>query len=230
MLTLGERLRDLRSELGVTIGAAAKEIDISPSSLSDYENDEKLPGCSILLKMSDYYSEHLHRNISCDYIMRGIDSEYIRIHKATGLKGTAIGEIEHQWESSYYQKFNTLNILLENGFAGILGGVALFADDYCNAAIRAESQYAALHEMHKSAPLFSDGYIPSTEEIREHNEGFDGITEPDPHKPGIINLNLSLGSYLHLKLSMFGEQFTQIMKKAIENELEIRRGGGNGKA
>jgi transcriptional regulator with XRE-family HTH domain len=42
-LTVSEKLRDLRYKNGETLNVVAKQVDIAPSTLSNYENDVTFP-------------------------------------------------------------------------------------------------------------------------------------------------------------------------------------------
>ena len=63
-LTIGERLKDLRTAQKLTLEQLAAEVDISKSALGKYESDngKGISPYSILV-LADYYG------VSCDYLM-----------------------------------------------------------------------------------------------------------------------------------------------------------------
>ena len=63
-LTIGERLKDLRTARKLTLEQLAAEVGISKSALGKYESDngKDISPYSILL-LADYYG------VSCDYLM-----------------------------------------------------------------------------------------------------------------------------------------------------------------
>lgn len=69
--TLGERIRYLRTERGLSMAALGKYIDASSSNISDWENDKTSPSSKALLSLSQYF------NVSADWILTG--KEYATI-------------------------------------------------------------------------------------------------------------------------------------------------------
>lgn len=59
--TTGNTLRELRQAKGKTLAAAAKDIGITPSALSNYENDIRVPRDSIKVAISDYYKKPIQK-------------------------------------------------------------------------------------------------------------------------------------------------------------------------
>ena len=64
---LPERLRDLRTKLGLSQRVVAKHLDVSPSIISSYETGERTPSTENLLSLSYMY------HCSTDYLL-GKDS------------------------------------------------------------------------------------------------------------------------------------------------------------
>ena len=63
-LTLQEKLRDLREERGLKLEELSKQIGISKSALSQYENDEgKEIGHKHICMLANFY------NVSADYLV-----------------------------------------------------------------------------------------------------------------------------------------------------------------
>ena len=59
--TTGDILRELRQAKGKSIQAVAKDIGISPSALSSYENNNRVPRDSIKIALSDYYKKPIQK-------------------------------------------------------------------------------------------------------------------------------------------------------------------------
>lgn len=62
-MTLGERLKSLREEQNISREDLAQKLGISYWALSKYENDEREPDYSTLLRLADFFS------VSVDYLL-----------------------------------------------------------------------------------------------------------------------------------------------------------------
>lgn len=117
-LTFGEKLRDLRTEKGLTISAVAKATGISHGALTDYENDRpKVPNCLTFKKLADFY------DVSYEYLFGDSESKKrknVDISKETGLSEKAIERLSNGLEVSkqplceWLNYSNTLSLLLED--------------------------------------------------------------------------------------------------------------------
>lgn len=90
------RLRELRSELGLSLRELAEKLDISYSSVGKYERGEAQPSFEILFKIASFF------DVTTDYLIgysdiRTKNMEYKFISEKTGLSLRAI-------ESLYYAK------------------------------------------------------------------------------------------------------------------------------
>ena len=109
-----KRLRKLREEKGYTKDKVAKDNDISPTSISNWENGIKTPSYINYLTLSDYYG------VSFEYIS-GIEPREIR-HKEnsdmcerTHLSEQAIENILYECsEKGNNQRIFMLNLILSN--------------------------------------------------------------------------------------------------------------------
>ena len=54
---IGEILIELRTKKGKTVTEAAKDLDISTSALSMYENGERIPRDNIKIRIANYYDK-----------------------------------------------------------------------------------------------------------------------------------------------------------------------------
>lgn len=82
--TFAERLTGLREKSGKKRQEVADDIGISRASLEYYEKGRRKPDIDVLLKLADYYK------VTCDYLVRGIESENLEIHSVTGLSNEAL--------------------------------------------------------------------------------------------------------------------------------------------
>lgn len=86
--TFAERLTELRENSGKKRQEVADDICISRASLEYYEKGKRKPDIEVLLKLADYYG------VTCDYLLKGVKTENIKIHEATGLSDKAIETLQ----------------------------------------------------------------------------------------------------------------------------------------
>lgn len=67
---LGDRIKLLRNEQGITQEQLADYLNLSRSSVNNYENDGVEPSLSVLVKIADRF------NISLDYLLERTDEKY----------------------------------------------------------------------------------------------------------------------------------------------------------
>ncbi len=129
-MSFGEVLKDLRTEKRLTRYQLAKELNLSLSALTKYENDEREPKFEILLKISDYFL------VSLDYLLGRTD-------------------IKNKYEHSYEKKVKfltheNLNDTISENFSDIkfemfnlvsehIHSLMFFAD--CGIAITADTVF-----------------------------------------------------------------------------------------
>lgn len=76
---LPNRLRDMRTKIGISQRSVAKHLNVSPSIISSYETGERTPSTEILLALSYLY------HCSTDYLLgREVTSQQVMI-SAEGL-------------------------------------------------------------------------------------------------------------------------------------------------
>jgi transcriptional regulator with XRE-family HTH domain len=63
MLTLGEKLKELRDNRGIMQRDVAEVLGIAPNTLSGYERDLRNPDSETLIKLANYYG------VSVDYLL-----------------------------------------------------------------------------------------------------------------------------------------------------------------
>lgn len=67
---LGERIKLLRKDQGITQDQLAEYINVSRSSVKGYENDGVEPSLNVLIKLADVF------NVSLDYLLCRTEEKY----------------------------------------------------------------------------------------------------------------------------------------------------------
>ncbi|MDR3595155.1 helix-turn-helix transcriptional regulator [Clostridium sp.] len=70
MTLLGERIKLLRNEQGITQDQLAEYINVSRSSVNGYENGGVEPSLSVLVKLADVF------NVSLDYLLERTEEKH----------------------------------------------------------------------------------------------------------------------------------------------------------
>lgn len=105
--TIGSRIKEMREEAGLTQAELAKEIGVLRATINQWENETRDLKTAYTVKLANYFG------VTCDYILRGIVSENVSIHNATGLSNGAIERIKSLQQ---YTK-EGLNTLLESPYS-----------------------------------------------------------------------------------------------------------------
>lgn len=69
--TFGKRLKSLRLNKNLQQKEAAIELGMSHTGYSSYENDSRMPGLKMLIKLADYYS------VSIDFLLGRDEKTYV---------------------------------------------------------------------------------------------------------------------------------------------------------
>jgi len=105
--TIGGRIRERREEAGLTQAELAKEVGVLRATINQWENETRDIKTTFTVKLANYFG------VTCDYILRGIVSENVSIHDATGLSNGAIERIKNLQQ---YTR-DGLNTLLESQYS-----------------------------------------------------------------------------------------------------------------
>jgi len=107
---IGERIRALREEKGLTQAQLAKELFIAKrETITQWEAGTRDLKTEYTIKLADYFG------VTCDYILRGVKSENVEINKRLGLSDEAIEVL--QFYNEYFQGdvlIRVVNFLLEH--------------------------------------------------------------------------------------------------------------------
>lgn len=79
-MTIGERIKFLRTEKGITQSELAKTLNIARSTLSQYESNQRTPSDDMKLKLSSIF------NVSIDYLLGLTDIPYTQKTGRTNRK------------------------------------------------------------------------------------------------------------------------------------------------
>lgn len=115
MTTFASRLTELRKKAGKKRQEVADDLGISRASLEYYEKDKRKPDIEILLRIANYF------NVSCDYLIRGVNSEFSEINSTTGLMEEAINELAIEKRmvefnnDTFPNHLDILNKFIQNG-------------------------------------------------------------------------------------------------------------------
>lgn len=104
---IGKRLSDLRKRKRINQDELAKAFSVTRATISNYETGQRSPDYETLAKLADYYG------VTCDYLIRGVRSEFVDIHNMTGLSDKAIEILStlNRFQMSNY--VNVVNFLIE---------------------------------------------------------------------------------------------------------------------
>ena len=86
--TIGERIRALREEKGLTQQQLAKALYTSRVNVNYWENDERNIKSDIIIALAEFF------DVSCDYLLTGISSKNIGIYREFGLDDDAVNNIK----------------------------------------------------------------------------------------------------------------------------------------
>ncbi|MDD5795846.1 MAG: helix-turn-helix transcriptional regulator [Oscillospiraceae bacterium] len=107
---IAKRLSELRKEKGVKQDEIAKLLNVERATVANYETGKRAPNYETIIKLADYYG------VSCDYILRGVKSEFAEFNSTTGLMQEAIDELEREKNISETQKKYSNYLKITNGF------------------------------------------------------------------------------------------------------------------
>ncbi|MGN0488377.1 MAG: helix-turn-helix domain-containing protein [Ruminococcus sp.] len=117
---IAKRLSELRKEKGVKQDDIAEILNVKRATVANYETGKRAPDYESLIRLADYYG------VSCDYIIRGVKSEFAEIHRLTGLSNEAITILRDLKLGNMSFYMNIINFLIEET------KFTLYEDDCCS--------------------------------------------------------------------------------------------------
>lgn len=88
MATMGERIKQLRKENGMTQTALAEALGVTKGTVSTWETNSRTPSFETLNSMSDIFQR------SFDYIMGKSDDATPRVQSEESLENLALSQVE----------------------------------------------------------------------------------------------------------------------------------------
>lgn len=85
--SIGERIKKLREKTGLTQEGFAEKMLTTRQTVAKWETGRQDFKTQEIIRMADIF------HVSCDYLLRGISTEYIDIYKTTGLTEQAVNNI-----------------------------------------------------------------------------------------------------------------------------------------
>jgi len=86
--TIGDRLKALRMHKGDTQAEVAIALNVKRQTVDQWENNSRDIKTQYTIDLANYYG------VTCDYILRGVKTENVDIHNATGLSDKAISRLK----------------------------------------------------------------------------------------------------------------------------------------
>ena len=87
-MTMGERIKELRKENGMTQTALAEALGITKGTVSTWETDTRTPGFETLSKMSDIFQRRI------EYIMGKSDDASAPVMDEASMEDLALSQVE----------------------------------------------------------------------------------------------------------------------------------------
>lgn len=103
---IGDRIRDLREQRSLTQAELAKKLFVSREKVNMWENGSRM------IKGDDIASLADALNTTCDYILRGVASDHVDIHKATALSDAAINTLKFADDNHRQRRADVLNAII----------------------------------------------------------------------------------------------------------------------
>lgn len=82
---LGEKIKNLRTERGISQTELAAQLNMSKQAVSNWENDNIMPSIEMLLKLADYFG------VTTDFLLEREEHRYLEV---TGLTDRQIAHVQ----------------------------------------------------------------------------------------------------------------------------------------
>ena len=89
------KLKELRIKKGLSRKALAAALEVSTASIGYYEHGDRKPDIEVLVKISNFF------DVSCDYLLRGVESQNISIQSELGFDNEVIEQIRYIKQLQY---------------------------------------------------------------------------------------------------------------------------------
>jgi len=86
--TIGERIKLLRERKGITQAELAVALNVKRQTVDHWEQNIRDLKTQYTISIADYF------NVTCDYVLRGVEAGNLNMHKTTGLSEDAINNLQ----------------------------------------------------------------------------------------------------------------------------------------
>lgn len=205
--TIGNRIRELREEKKLTQEQFAHEFHVSRETVSLWERGERDIKTDVTVKMADFFG------VTCDYILRGIESDHVDIHRATGLSDKAISMLE-AGDGIYF-----MDLLAKLDKISMSDLISTLLEDTGIFDILVYANSALLELMHSKVSESPTPKDPSLEEI----DATTAATLKNAMSIAIDNgyTALSFGDAYRFYLDRCSASFQEIIKRYIEEQSDV---------
>jgi transcriptional regulator with XRE-family HTH domain len=105
---IGNRISELRQIRGISQAELAKNFNVNREVVTKWETGTRDLKTEYTIKLADYFG------VTCDYILRGLNSENVDTNKKLGLPENAIQSLHHTKEMRKDYKGDFLNRFIES--------------------------------------------------------------------------------------------------------------------
>lgn len=114
---IGAKIKELREKKGVTQQDLAKEFGVRREVVSMWESGERDIKTANTIRLAEFF------NVSCDYLLRGIEANNLDVHRETGLSEQTIRLLKkymavstkdnNVYDTKYFNAIKGLNEIFE---------------------------------------------------------------------------------------------------------------------
>ena len=102
---IGKRIKLLRMNRGITQAELAKNLNVKRETVNQWENGTRDLKTDYSIKLADFFG------VSCDEILRGVNSENVSIYKQTGLDDESVKILNQRKDNKLFKYELQQNII-----------------------------------------------------------------------------------------------------------------------